>query len=76
MDKRMIYVAAAAVGAVGAALYLLRPMARRDVVQRYVRSAGPASMRSKPKSWDEVDQASDESFPASDPPSYSPSTVG
>ena len=26
MDKRMIYVAAAAVGAVGAALYLLRPM--------------------------------------------------
>lgn len=32
------------------------------------RNAGPASMRSKPAKWDRVDQASDESFPASDPP--------
>lgn len=34
-----------------------------------VRSAGPEAMRSDVKSWDKVDNASDESFPASDPPS-------
>ncbi len=34
-----------------------------------VRSAGTEGMRSDPKRWDQVDQASDESFPASDPPS-------
>lgn len=33
-----------------------------------VRDAGPEAMENPPKSWDEVDQASDESFPASDPP--------
>ncbi|HEX8126856.1 MAG TPA: hypothetical protein VF548_14875 [Allosphingosinicella sp.] len=32
------------------------------------RSAGPDAMRDPPKDWDEADQASDESFPASDPP--------
>ncbi|HYI40123.1 MAG TPA: hypothetical protein VE053_07380 [Allosphingosinicella sp.] len=32
------------------------------------RSAGPEAMRDPPKDWDEADQASDESFPASDPP--------
>ena len=33
-----------------------------------VRNAGPEAMRSKPQEWDRVDEASDESFPASDPP--------
>ncbi|MBM0169387.1 hypothetical protein [Altererythrobacter sp. C41] len=34
-----------------------------------VRDAGPESMRDKPKrSWSKADEASDESFPASDPP--------
>jgi hypothetical protein len=32
------------------------------------RSAGPQAMRDPPKSWSRADQASDESFPASDPP--------
>jgi hypothetical protein len=32
------------------------------------RSAGPEAMRDPPKSWDAADEASDESFPASDPP--------
>jgi hypothetical protein len=35
-----------------------------------VRHAGPDAMRDKPKKWDAVDEASDESFPASDPPSH------
>ena len=33
-----------------------------------VRNAGPAAMRSDQPHWDKVDEASDESFPASDPP--------
>lgn len=33
-----------------------------------VRSAGVEGMHSNPKDWDKVDQAVDESFPASDPP--------
>jgi len=33
-----------------------------------VRPAGPESMQDPPETWDEVDEASDESFPASDPP--------
>ena len=32
------------------------------------REAGPEEMRDPPKQWDEVDESSDESFPASDPP--------
>jgi hypothetical protein len=35
-----------------------------------LRPAGPAEMRSPPIAWDTVDEASDESFPASDAPSY------
>jgi hypothetical protein len=33
-----------------------------------VRNAGPDAMRDNPPGWDKTDQASDESFPASDPP--------
>jgi hypothetical protein len=41
-----------------------------------LRPAGPAEMRSPPHAWDTVDQASDESFPASDPPSYAQGNKG
>ena len=39
------------------------------------RPAGPQEMRDPPKrEWDIVDEGSDESFPASDPPSHMAST--
>ncbi len=35
----------------------------------HVREAGPEAMKDKPvREWEKVDEASDESFPASDPP--------
>ena len=36
------------------------------------RSAGPEAMRDPPQDWEKTDQASDESFPASDPPAVNP----
>jgi hypothetical protein len=36
------------------------------------RQAGPEAMRDPPREWSKVDEASDESFPASDPPAVSP----
>ena len=32
-----------------------------------VRNAGPAAMRDPPQRWERIDEAADESFPASDP---------
>jgi hypothetical protein len=34
----------------------------------FVRQAGKEQLHEPPTHWDEVDEASDESFPASDPP--------
>ena len=46
---------------------------REIPVAEHVRSAGPEAMRDEPvRDWDEVDQAADESFPSSDPPSHTP----
>lgn len=38
------------------------------------RPSGPDNMRDPPKRWDRVDEAGDESFPASDPPPINPGT--
>lgn len=46
-----------------------KPGPRQADVQ--VRPAGPESMAEEPQDWDSIDQAADESFPASDPPSSS-----
>ncbi len=42
----------------------------RDVAEDFssTRAAGPGAMRDPPKEWSRADEASDESFPASDPP--------
>jgi hypothetical protein len=37
---------------------------------RDTRNAGPEEMQHPPADWDKVDEAGDESFPASDPPAY------
>ncbi|MBP6031637.1 MAG: hypothetical protein KA533_09435 [Sphingobium sp.] len=74
----------AAVGAVGYAIYKMMLAQQQQPVMEpaafapgeaagetfnEVRNAGPDAMRSDVDEWDAVDQASDESFPASDPPS-------
>jgi hypothetical protein len=65
-------IALLAVGLAGAA-YALRPRPERrrneDTKSRFnpVRHAGPEEMALKPKRWDKVDEALDETFPASDP---------
>ncbi len=68
----------------GAAGYALYKYATRDVDSQAayaggakssddnfskVRDAGPQEMSNAPRTWNKVDEASDESFPASDPPS-------
>jgi hypothetical protein len=44
--------------------------ARADKGSQPVRVAGADAMRDPPSDWDDLDEMNDESFPASDPPSY------
>ncbi len=68
---------AAAVAAAGAAFFAFGRRVRDGVAfagseTGDARAAGPEAMRDPPADWENVDQASDESFPASDPPAISP----
>jgi hypothetical protein len=47
---------------------LPEPYSRGAGDGEFVRQSGPRQMTEPPRQWDEVDEASDESFPASDPP--------
>lgn len=53
----------------GLATLAVRALARQKPAPRQrIRDAGPSQMHNPPKTWDRVDEAVDESFPASDPP--------
>jgi hypothetical protein len=64
----------AALGAAAFTTYALRPPRRRTRISGIafppVRDAGPENMEAPPFEWDRVDEAMDESFPASDPPNF------
>jgi hypothetical protein len=60
----------AAITAVVLAARAIRPR-RYRIYYMPVRDAGPDCMGDPPDEWDHTDQAVDESFPASDPPTHS-----
>ena len=62
----------AAAGAAGYALYRYATRDKDGTENGHytsVRDAGPENMKSQPQRWSKTDEAIDESFPASDPPS-------
>jgi hypothetical protein len=65
MVSRLLLLVAAAF-----ALAALARKRRSDQDYPRIREAGPQAMTHPPPSWDAVDEASDESFPASDAPAH------
>lgn len=66
--RRLYGKEAAGNGGPHAAAYRRGEAASPDEAQPDIRPAGPEAMHDPPDEWDETDEASDESFPASDPP--------
>jgi hypothetical protein len=50
--------------------FVPKPPAPTEPDLQHVRDAGPEAMANPPRTWDDVDETSDESFPASDPPTH------
>ncbi len=73
-NHTIVAAGAAAVAAAGAAFFAFGHRLRNGLGTQgdETRAAGPEAMRDPPREWENVDQASDESFPASDPPAISP----
>lgn len=76
-NHTIVAAGAAAVAAAGAAFFAFGRRIRNGVAlagdeSGGARAAGLEAMRDPPEEWGKVDQASDESFPASDPPAISP----
>ena len=72
--KRLLGMAALAGVGVLAYRAMKKRQAESQQLQPYaptppVRDAGPEAMRDQQRQWGRTDQRSDESFPASDPPS-------
>lgn len=65
MNRFTAFCAGLAGGALLLCLARSRPEARASAP---VRDAGPEQMRDPPPAWSDIDERSDESFPASDPP--------
>jgi hypothetical protein len=66
----MLGVSAALLGGSILARMYLKPRRRTRFVFANIRDAGCANMEFAPGGWDRVDEASDASFPASDPPPH------
>lgn len=68
---RTLRLASLALAAYAVFAFIRRINAVRRTTRNFlpeVRDAGPQAMKDPPESWDAVDEAVDESFPASDPP--------
>ena len=65
---RTAMIAGITIASLAALTMLGRKRGAGDLAFRHVRPAGPEAMRDRPEEWDIVDEQSDGSFPASDPP--------
>ncbi len=67
-NRTTLLLAASALVLGAIAVYGARRLASAPAPQRAIRPAGPQSMIEPPRQWSIVDEQSDQSFPASDPP--------